>query len=217
MEKLTVFLFWISPFFLFGQQWTFGPFVKANWASQTYTNPDNDVDETFKFGSFLTIGAGVFGTYHFNTRHSLETRLGYLRKGNVDEGRGLLPGQNPFTPTGDLKNKFDCLSLDLVYYFGLTEKSLRPIIGGGIQNSLLLGQSLGSDIEPYNFEYPFDRFEKTSSYSLAYLLAVGIEKQNSFSLVFEFNRDLVSFINKESLWVRDILFSLQLNVVLKAD
>lgn len=212
MGRLILIFLLAIPIMVSAQHWTFGPYVKANWASQTYSNPDNDADETFKFGSFLAFGAGVFSACQFGKRHNVATRLGYLLKGSVDEGRGLLPGQNPFTPQGDLKNTFDCLTLDLVYYVGLTEKEIRPVIGGGFQNSFLLGKNLGSDIPPYNLEYPFDRFENTSAYSLAYLLAIGFEKKNAFSLVFEFNRDLVPFIDKESLRVKDVLFSLQLNV-----
>ena len=197
-------------------KWEFGPYVKANWATQTYDNPASTSQGTFAFGRFLTFGAGIFGDYYLNDKHSIEGRLGYMRKGNLDEGNQVINGPGPLPASGDFKNTFDYLNLDLVYFYHVWNKPIQPIIGAGLQNAVLIHHMLGSDIEPYNLYYPFDRFEPISNYNLSYLLALGVQKKDAFSIIFEFNRDILPIIKGESLRVKNILFSLQLNVTLGA-
>jgi hypothetical protein len=216
MQKLiltVLSLIFIFPFLSFGQNdWHFGAYVKANWVTQTYRNPAAPGQGRSQFESFLTTGAGIYGHTLFTERHGLETRLGYIRKGNLDAGNGLIVGSNPFTPSGDFKNKFDYLNLDLVYHYRILKKDITPVIGLGFQNSFLINHEIGSDVDPWNKSYPFDRFEPVRNYGLAYLISLGLEIREELSFLLEFNRDLTPVIKGESLSVKNMVFSLQMNV-----
>jgi len=189
-----------------------GGAMSLNISSQTNYDPTLPQDGTFQWNDLITPGLFINYTQALQKRIDGQVEMGYQMKGFKERAlTGIIGGPSS---NGIYKNKFHNLVFrgSGIYYLG--RQNIQPFCSIGAEVSYLLGHNLESKLHPIIGEfYPYNLFNGFNKFTLGYLLGVGIKTQHG-KFHFLFNRDISPVLKKETLVVKNWIWSIKLDFVL---
>jgi hypothetical protein len=196
------------------KEFDLGLVVRGNLSTQTTHNPSKPEDGTFQWNGLPTFGVGAYAGRQIKGNFHIFFKALYLQKGfkeNADYGS--IAGVPIFGST-TFQNYFNYISFDWLGRYYLSKKNIRPYGFGGLQSSFLVSKKLESDIFPNNAFYPMSDYGDFKPNSNSWILGFGLDMNKMLSIEAEVNRDFTPVIDKDSLLVKNWLWSLSMQVSL---
>lgn len=203
------------------QQISYGAEGGLNHSTQLFYDPQKPADGTTQLNAASGFHAGInataTGLFHNKVLDffTYKTRLAYARRGSVQPaqfsemiipaGPSGIAQYVPLTNT-NIKSTLDYLCLDVILQKNLFRFGQRSsfFLNGGLGNNLLLASDIKAS-EIIGTSYPYDQYNNRSlnRYNLTWIVGLGINVENKFSLFIESNKAFTPVYRSANLRVKD--------------
>jgi len=183
---------------VFSQQLGWGIVPGFNSATQLVRNPSKPEDGTFQFNSLAAWGLDGFAEKQLLNHLNAQVRAGYQHKGMKTQYQTL--GDNGLVYL-EPEGHFHCINLDIIAKLHLNSKNINPFLLAGFRSEYLVKKT--ENMVPAFY----DGYDTYKNIGFGMIAGLGAEFNNTVSLAFETNLDLINPVKTETTAVRNLVFS----------
>lgn len=183
---------------LFSQHLNWGVVSGFNSATQLVRNPSKPEDGTFQFNSLSTWGLDGFAEKQILNHLNAQVRAGYQQKGLKTQLQTL--GDNGLVYL-EPEGHFHYINLDMIAKLHLNKENINPFLMAGFRGEYLVKKTENM-VPPF-----YEGYDTYKNIGLSLIAGLGAEFNNTVSLAFETNLDLVNPVKTETTSVRNLVFS----------